>query len=115
MYVEVDIGGVQVCVGGVLFQCFFGGIGCYVDGMVFQNGVVQGGFFIGVQMFWYLFEEFMQQVILVMWQIVCDVVDVELCWVYMEFGNCFYQIVNFLLIGKGEEDWCYCVDVLNKG
>lgn len=115
MYVEVDFGSMQVCVSGVLFQCFFCVIGGNVLGMIFQNGVLQCCFFVRCQMFWYLVEEFMQQVILVVWQVVCYVVNMELCWVYMEICDCFYQIVNFLMIGKGEEYWCYCVDVLNKG
>lgn len=114
-YVEVDFGSTQVRVSGVLFQRFFRVIGGNVLGTIFQNGVLQRRFFVRRQTFRYLVEEFTQQAILVARQVVRYVVNTELRRVYTEISDCFYQIVNFLTIGKGEEYWRYCVDVLNKG
>ena len=114
-HVEVDTGGAQACAGGAPLQRLFGGIGCHADGTAFQNGVAQGGLLIGVQTLRHPLEELTQQAIPATRQIVRDAADAEPRRVHTEPGNRFHQIVNFLPIGKGEEDRRHRADVLNKG
>lgn len=113
--VEVVIGGVQVGVGGVLFEGFFGVVLGDVDGLVVQDVVFQGCGFVFVEVFGYLVEEFVDQFVLVVWQVVGDVVDVVLGWVQVEVGDGFDYFVGVLVVGEGEEYWGYGVDVLDIG
>ena len=113
-HVEINTGRAQASTCCPPLQRFFRAVGSNALGTPFQDGVAQRGFLVRGQTFRHPVEEFTQQTVPAARQIVCHTADTEPGRVHTETGNGFYQIVNFLTIGKGEEDRGHCADVLNE-
>ncbi|CDK44692.1 hypothetical protein [Escherichia coli IS1] len=76
---------------------------------------MQRRFLVRRQTFRHPVEELTQQAIPATRQVVRYAANTEPRRVHTETRDRFHQIVNFLTIGKGEEHWRHCADVLNKG
>ena len=113
-HVEINTGRTQTCTCRPPLQRFFCAVGSNALGTAFQDGVAQCGFLVRGQTFRHPVEEFTQQTIPAARQIVCHTADTEPGRVHTETGNRFHQIVDFLTIGKGEEDRGHRADVLNE-
>ena len=113
-HVKADTGRAQASPGGAPLQRFFRGIGSNAFRAANQDGVTQRGFLVRVETLRHPLQEFTQQAIPAFRQVVRYAADAEPCRVHTETGNRFHQIVDFLTVGKGEEDRRHRADVLNK-
>ena len=113
-HVEADTGCTQAGTGSAPLQRFFGGISSNADGAAFQNGVTQRRFLVGIKTLRHPLKEFTQQAIPAARQVVRDAANTEPGRVHTETGNRFHQIIDFLAVGKGEEDRGHRADVLNE-
>ena len=113
-HVEINTGRTQASTCGSPLQRLFRAVGGNALGAAFQDGVTQRGFLVRRQTFRHPVEEFTQQAVPAARQIVRHAADAEPGRVHTETGNRFHQIVDFLTVGKGEEDRRHRADVLNE-